>query len=344
MTHSLRHRLTLFAVLVPLFSLGGPLYWVLFMGPGHEVTPQMTYAQGLIGGSVLLGFYLLVVPGRYGEPLRRAPFLVRFAVFAVAVSLSILIAGFLSVWVALGTFYPLAGTEPGWTLYAFVAGVAFVLMLGTQITRMIGSRVLANVMLGRYHTPRHEDRVFLFVDLEGSTTLAQKLGDIGVQRLLTRFFFDISEPIARHGGEIHAYVGDEAIITWPLRRALRDAACIRCLFAIEQTIAERADAYRATFGVVPQFRAGLHGGPVVVSECGDAKRAIVYFGDTINTAARLEQHAKDADRRFLVSAWLLEQLALPPMIRAEMLGEVTLRGQVTATAVCALVRDADGTT
>lgn len=336
MTHGPLRRLILFAIVLVLFSLGGPVYWALFMGPGHAITPQMTFLQGLIGGSLLLGFYLVLVPSRYGEPLRRAPFLVRFAVFAVCVSLSILITGFLSVWVVLGTFNPLAGTEPGWTLYAFVAVLAFVVMLGIEVTRMIGGRVLANMMLGRYHTPRSEDRVFLFVDLEGSTALAQRLGDVGVQKLLTRFFFDISEPISRYGGEIHAYVGDEAIITWPLRRALRNADCVRCLFAIEHAIAERADAYRATFDIVPRFRAGLHGGSVVVGECGAAKRAIVYFGDTVNTAARLEQYAKDTDDRWLISGWLLDRLALPTPIQAKPLGEVTLRGQAAPTAVYAL--------
>ncbi len=341
MTSGLLRRLTNFAVILALFSLGGPVYWALFMGPGHDITPQMTFLQGLIGGALLLGFYLVVVPSRYGEPLRRAPFLLRFAVFAVAVSMSILITGFLSVWVALGKFDLLAGTEPGWTLYAFVAALAFVIMLGTQVTRMIGGRVLGNVMLGRYHAPRHEDRVFLFIDLEGSTALAQTLGDVGVQRLLTRFFFDISEPVSRHGGEIHAYVGDEAIITWPLGRALRNADCVRCLFAIERAMADRADAYRASFGVVPQFRAGLHGGPIVVSECGDAKRAIVYFGDTINTAARLEQRAKESSHRFLASAWLLEQIDLPSTVRADALGDVALRGRAMPTAVYALSRSGE---
>ena len=37
-----------------------------------------------------------------------------------------------------------------------------------------------------------------------------------MQELLTRFFFDIDGPIVGHGGEVHAYVGDEVIVTWPL--------------------------------------------------------------------------------------------------------------------------------
>jgi adenylate cyclase len=37
-----------------------------------------------------------------------------------------------------------------------------------------------------------------------------------MQDLLTRFFFDIDEPIVAHGGEVHAYVGDEVIVSWPV--------------------------------------------------------------------------------------------------------------------------------
>ena len=49
----------------------------------------------------------------------------------------------------------------------------------------------------------------MFLDLTGSTSLAEALGEVRMQDLLMRFFFDIDEPIVAHGGEVHAYVGDE---------------------------------------------------------------------------------------------------------------------------------------
>lgn len=69
------------------------------------------------------------------------------------------------------------------------------------------------MLIGRYHHPTEEHRIFLFIDLVDSTALARQLGDLGVQRLLTRFFFDMGQPVAENGGEIHAYIGDEAIIS-----------------------------------------------------------------------------------------------------------------------------------
>ena len=107
-----------------------------------------------------------------------------------------------------------------------------------------------------------------------------------MQELLTRFFFDIDEPIAAHGGEVHAYVGDEVIVSWPLTTAVLRGACLDCFFAVRDRIEERGESYRYEFGSAPRFRAGLHAGPVVISECGDSRRQIAYFGDTMNVTAR----------------------------------------------------------
>ena len=81
--------------------------------------------------------------------------------------------------------------------------------------------------------------------------------------------------------------------------------CIDCFFAIADAIAEKADSYRQEFGMVPGFRAGLHAGAVVISECGSSRRQLAYFGDTVNVTARLQEHCKEAGRNLLVSADLL---------------------------------------
>ena len=98
-------------------------------------------------------------------------------------------------------------------------------------------------------------------------------------------------------------------------------------------VREKAPDYEREFGVVPKFRTGLHGGPVVASECGDHKQEIVYFGDTVNTAARIEQQCKAFDCSFLTScsrrnseqlhllhatAELNPSLALGPKVRRQL--------------------------
>jgi len=60
---------------------------------------------------------------------------------------------------------------------------AFVLML----RRMLGPNVLLNFFTGRYHTPVEEERIFLFVDIVSSTTIAEKIGDLNFHVFLNDY-------------------------------------------------------------------------------------------------------------------------------------------------------------
>ena len=213
-------------------------------------------------------------------------------------------------WVWSRCFIGTGSSRTGWlTTFPkiFVAAFFGALLVGLafELTRLVGNRVLFNVALGRYRNPVREERVLMFLDLAGSTSLAEAMGELRVQNLLTRFFYDIDAAIVAHGGEVHAYVGDEVIVTWPLDERMSGGRCIDCFFAIADTIAEKADSYRQEFGMVPNFRAGLHAGPVVISECGSSRRQLAYFGDTVNVTARLQEYCKEAGRNLLVSADLL---------------------------------------
>jgi class 3 adenylate cyclase len=180
----------------------------------------------------------------------------------------------------------------------------------------------------------------MFLDLAGSTSLAEAMGELRVQNLLTRFFFDIDAAIVAHGGEVHAYVGDEVIVTWPLDERMSGGRCIDCFFAIADIIAGKADSYRHEFGMVPGFRAGIHAGAVVVSECGSSRRQLAYFGDTVNVTARLQEYCKEAGRNLLVSADLLHHVQPKPDILVEPLGQAQLRGRAAAIEVFAVQRRA----
>jgi adenylate cyclase len=230
-----------------------------------------------------------------------------------------------------------------WLLHDFpkIVGLAFAgsMLVGAiyELVRLVGGRAFLNVILGRYRHATREERVLLFLDLVGSTTLAEQLGELRVQELLTRFFYDIDEAIVAHGGEVHAYVGDEVIVTWPV-----GAACgrrpIDCVFAIQDRIAELAERYAREFGLVPNFRAGLHAGPVVISECGDSRPQVAYFGDTMNVTARLQERCKEAGRNLLVSGDLLRLLDPGKDLAVEALGPTQLRGRKAEVEVFAVAR------
>jgi adenylate cyclase len=205
-----------------------------------------------------------------------------------------------------------------------------------RIHSLVGTRVLLNFLLGRYHRPLREQRVFMFVDFLGARALSDRLGDIRAQSLISAVFFDIDGTIGKFAGEIHRYVGDELVVTWPFQRGIRGARCVKCALEIIALLRNNAEHYRKAYGEAPRLRIALHGGPVVVSEIGDDRREIVYFGDTVNTAARLRGLAKKIQRELVISAALLEHTGLPDDVRAEDMGAFELSGKAQATRVYAV--------
>ena len=218
--------------------------------------------------------------------------------------------------------------------------VAFVMQFVLLVRTLVGGRVLTNIILGRYHRPLSEDRIFMFLDVSGSTALAEQFGGVGAYSMISRFFFDVAQETARYGGDTHEYIGDEVVVTWPLESARQNARCLECYFAIRDRMALKAPLYERDFGLVPGFRVSLHGGPIVAGECGDDRREIVYFGDTINTAARIQEMCKELQRALLVSGELLRQMDLQPGYSAISLGEARLRGREKAIEIFAVERNA----
>jgi class 3 adenylate cyclase len=92
-------------------------------------------------------------------------------------------------------------------------------------------------------------------------------------------------------------------------------------------MARLAPDYEREFEIVPSFRAGLHTGPVIVSECGDAKRQLAYFGDTMNVGARLCEYCKAINQRLILSQELLDQIAIPADLEVDDGKSITLRGR-----------------
>jgi class 3 adenylate cyclase len=212
-----------------------------------------------------------------------------------------------------------------------VIGLTISLIVGaiTEAARMIGGPMLASVALGTYHRPTREQLIVMFLDLANSTRLAEEMGELRVHDLITRFFFDIEEPIVDHGGTVHAYVGDEVIVTWPITQdSTRNAQCLTSYFAIELKMAHLAARYKKEFDVVPDFRAGLHAGAVIVSECGSAKRQLAFFGDTMNVSARLCEYCKTAGQHLVVSGDLLRQVAVPADLTVSQGQNIALRGRL----------------
>jgi adenylate cyclase len=220
--------------------------------------------------------------------------------------------------------------------FAFALGVN--LLMGVR--RMLGVRNLWALTLGRYRRPIEEEHVVAFLDLKGSTPLAERLGPAPYHDFLNDVFFDVADAITESGGNVYQYVGDEIVVTWSAKRGIRNADCIAFLFAVEDALAARRDAYLAQYDSAPSLRGALHIGPLMVGEIGDLKRQIVMIGDTMNTAARIEGACRKFGRDYIASVDLLRRVGeLPPRVKAESLGLVPLAGKVSELELFALMRE-----
>jgi adenylate cyclase len=290
---------------------------------------------GLVGG-----YMQFVRDGALRPWFRRLPFLVDLAISSPLVVALFLVGR--SVGQVLTTLDPARFVEslgePHLLYYAlpYFVVLAIAMIFALQMNRMIGANVLRYFMAGRYHRPIAEERIFLFLDLEKSTTLAERLGSARYFELLRRFVDDLTDPIVASRGEIYQYAGDEVVVTWSLADGVRDANCVRCFFWARDAVAREAARYTRDFGTVPRFRAGLHGGTVTAGELGDLRRQIVFVGDILNTAARLEEYAKRSGLELVVSDALLRRLELPPGVLARRCGELELRGKEAPVAAYSL--------
>ena len=333
-----RRRLRATARIGAIAALGGGLFGFA----SSHAEPLVALRGAIIGGvigTVLSLFELLFLSGRSGVRLRRLPFtlvlairaVVSFTVFAVALSLGPIL---------------IKDPEPGATgasfqaAMAFSAGLSLVFLIVLQVDAMLGQGELWKLVRGRYHRPLEEERIFLLIDLIDSTAIAERIGGVRFFELLNRLYEDIAEPIAEHRGAIHKYVGDEVIVTWTPETGLPEARALACALAIDAAVTAKAASYRAEFGAVPRFRAGLHLGLVVSGELGSGKREIAYLGDTINTATRLIDACRELGCICIASKSIIDRVELPPGIRAEPLGEKTLRGKEKPISLYTVTRSA----
>ena len=208
-----------------------------------------------------------------------------------------------------------------------------------QINGLIGRRILFSFFTGKYHKPIEEDRIFMFLDLKSSTTIAEKIGHINFHKFINDFLFTISEAILANKGEIYKYVGDEVIITWKMKEGLKDTRCIRLFFEAAEGVKQERNRYEKKYGVVPEFKAGIHCGKVIAGEMGDTKREIGFLGDVINTTARIESECNPNQRPLLISSDLLQKIKLGKEYKYEKIGDINLRGRMEKIELYAVERD-----
>lgn len=330
-----------FCVIAAIGALFGASIGAILVQP-----PHLGAALGALSGLVDFAAMMALIGGaeyflprtRFGKALARMPFLAVFGVKVVAYSSVILAVTGSRLGTVAATW--LVEVEQARQLRQQVQEnlplglliptgflVTFILLLLHQLGLLVGAKTVRDIMLGRYHRARLEERFFLFVDIVGSTPLAEKLGPAAANRFLGRVFELASDPVDENHGEIYQYVGDEMVVTWQLADGRPQARPLACYYAIEKAILENEAEFQRDFGAVPRLRAALHAGQVITGEVGGSRRAIVFHGDVMNATSRIESATRELKRPFLASEDALARLEGKQAYALSDLGPQPLRGR-----------------
>jgi adenylate cyclase len=328
-----RERVRLFRRILYGSAVVGALFGLLVSPHSSSVLVSMGLGVinglGIAGSIAAIDIFVL----REGSSMKR---LLRLPFFAVVLLKTVVYAAITSAFV-IGTPHlaarlsgaGAASLEPRTALatIGFSMAMTLVIVILLQASGLLGRRTFRDLLLGRYRNPRAERRFFLFVDVVGSTAIAERLGPLQAHRFLAAVFSAVAEPVHASGGEIYQYVGDEIVVTWTEDEGRREARPLRCFFLMESVLQGMRAEFLAQFGAEPALRGALHLGDVIAGEVGEVRRAIVYHGDVMNTASRLEQATRELGCRFIASAAAVGTFPPDGEFRLRDLGELSLRGR-----------------
>lgn len=226
-------------------------------------------------------------------------------------------------WLKLGKFL----TSLSFFVTLFQLSVTlFVCLIYSAISENLGHHVFLNLFTGKYHKPVVEKRIFMFLDMKSSTTIAEALGHVKYFNLLQAYYDMMSDPIVNSYGEVDQYIGDEIVISWPLERGLENANCIRCFFDIRDNLFTNRKDLMDQFGFEIGFKSGIHLGEVAIGKIGALKKEIVFSGDVLNTTARIQSNCNELKSDLLVSG-ALKKLLPQDEYCFETKGEISLKGR-----------------
>ncbi len=222
--------------------------------------------------------------------------------------------------------------------YLFWMAVTILTIFLLLIRDAFGPIRFVNFLKGKYLRPKREERIFMFMDLKASTTIAEKLGEEQYFNFLNDTFSIATPGILFTKGEIYQYVGDEIVISWSTKKGLQSANCIKCYLEMTELLKKKSEYFDKKYAIQPQFKAGLHYGNVIAGEMGIVKREIVYSGDVLNTASRIQSLCNEMGTEILLSKNLIQRMDLRFLEqKIKSMGDITLRGKKEKVALVALV-------
>lgn len=196
-----------------------------------------------------------------------------------------------------------------------------------EISEKVGANSFVNFITGKYHRPKKENRVFMFLDMKSSTSIAEEIGHHNYFNLLKDYYNILSEGVIKYAGEVYQYVGDEMVISWKVSKEKSDDKPLKCFFKMKEDILKKQPYFIQTYDAFPTFKAGIHYGEVTTGEIGKIKKDIIFTGDTLNTTARIQGLCNDFSVDILLSNDFLQILKIPTQYTIKSLGKQKLKGK-----------------
>lgn len=169
-----------------------------------------------------------------------------------------------------------------------------------QVNEKFGPCIFYKLLIGKYHRPKEEEKIFMFIDMKSSTAYAERLGHIKFSELIQGCFFYLTDVVRRFKAQVYKYVGDEVILFCELKEGLENANRIKTFFGFQGAICKKGYYYNQKYNFIPEFKAGMNVGFVTVAEVGEIKKEIENDGDVFSTAARIQSVCNDYNRKLLI--------------------------------------------
>jgi len=327
-------------VSIRLWAIGGSLQTALMMGSSEALLRQMfplmalhVHTGVLLAAVAVTGLLDGLIFGwldiRFDERFRHMRFLWRVL---TKTCINLILALALTV-----VLVPVLMGKPGdiaaWPLLLMkanvmvIAGYVLVITFALQLVKLATAWIQTSDLVHILSTQTkgvEEDRIFMFVDMKGSTTHAETLGPARYSALIQDCFADMTKATKQTGAEIYQYIGDEAVFTWKTSPA-NVVHAVRHYFCFRDQLFHRANYYRRQYGIIPEFKAGIHHGQVMRTPIGGTRKTLAYHGDAINTASRIQGQCNALGRDLLVSGEIMGSMMTS--CRYTDLGEHALRGK-----------------
>ena len=221
------------------------VFWALMREYGQEVVQDfepLTLTQririhfviGIVSGFLFGSLDYLIEKKVYKNVSLGKAMVIGMVSFAIVV--------FLFLTFAMRVFTKVAGLEFSMKTYRefifsnemmllvfYIFLIAFFIDIFKQIDKKLGPGNLWRMIKGEFYQPKEDERIFMFLDLKSSTSIAEKLGHIKYSKLIQDCFKDL-RVVEKYNAEVYQYVGDEVVLTWPKESGLINANCLRAFF------------------------------------------------------------------------------------------------------------------